>query len=163
MPQRRRLIGVIGSSIGTERQLRLAYEVGQLLAQRGAVLLCGGMTGVMQAAAQGAREAGGLTIGILPGANAFESPPNDYIEIPLFTGMREGRNYLIACASEGLIAIGGGYGTLSEIALGLRLGKPVVLLESWRFEIAEEPVEVPTARTAAEAVEMLWQRLPPLR
>lgn len=157
---RRRLIGVVGSSRGTEAQLRLAYEVGQLLAQRGAVLLCGGMTGVMQAAAQGAREAGGLTIGIMPGANAYESPPNEFIEIALFTGMREGRNYLIACASEGLIAIGGGYGTLSEIALGLRMGKPVVLLDSWQFHIAGEPVEVLTAHNAHEAVELLWQRLP---
>ncbi|MCS7190790.1 MAG: TIGR00725 family protein [Fimbriimonadales bacterium] len=156
---RRRLIGVIGSSRGTERQLMLARQVGALIAARGAVLLCGGMTGVMQAAAQGAQEAGGLTIGILPGANAYESPPNEYIEIALFTGMREGRNYLIACASEGLIAIGGGYGTLSEIALGLRLGKPVVLLESWQFQAAGEVVQVPSANSAEEAVETLWRLL----
>ncbi|MCS6924164.1 MAG: TIGR00725 family protein [Fimbriimonadales bacterium] len=156
---RRRLIGVIGSSRGTERQLMLARQVGALIAARGAVLLCGGMTGVMQAAAQGAQEAGGLTIGILPGANAYESPPNEYIEIALFTGMREGRNYLIACASDGLIAIGGGYGTLSEIALGLRLGKPVVLLESWQFQAAGEVVQVPSANSAEEAVETLWRLL----
>lgn len=156
---RRRLIGVIGSSRGTERQLMLARQVGALIAARGAVLLCGGMTGVMQAAAQGAQAAGGLTIGILPGANAYESPPNEYIEIALFTGMREGRNYLIACASEGLIAIGGGYGTLSEIALGLRLGKPVVLLESWQFQAAGEAVQVPSANSAEEAVETLWRLL----
>lgn len=155
----RRLIGVVGSSRGTERQLMLARQVGALIAARGAVLLCGGMTGVMQAAAQGAQAAGGLTIGILPGANAYESPPNEFIEIALFTGMREGRNYLIACASEGLIAIGGGYGTLSEIALGLRLGKPVVLLDSWQFQAAGESVQVPSANSAEEAVETLWRLL----
>ncbi|MGQ9900664.1 MAG: TIGR00725 family protein [Fimbriimonadales bacterium] len=159
-PPRRRLIGVIGSSVGTPQQLEWARTVGRLIAQREAVLLCGGMTGVMTAAAQGAQEAGGLTIGILPGANATESPPNEFIEIPLYTGLREARNYLIACASEGLIAIGGGYGTLSEIALGLRLGKPVVLLDSWQFAMAGEPLEVPTAHTPEEAVERLWERLP---
>lgn len=156
---RKRLIGVVGSSRGTPYQLEQARLVGRLIAERGAVLLCGGMTGVMQAAAQGAREAGGITIGILPGANAYESPPNEFIDIPLFTGMREGRNYLIACASEGLIAIGGGYGTLSEIALGLRLGKPVVLLDSWQFHSADEAIQVPAAGNAQEAVETLWRLL----
>ncbi|MCS7209554.1 MAG: TIGR00725 family protein [Fimbriimonadales bacterium] len=157
MRSRKRLVGVVGSSLGTPEQLALARQVGSLIAQRGAVLLCGGMTGVMTAAAQGAQEAGGLTIGIMPGADAAESPPNEFIEIALFTGLREARNYLIACASDGLIAIGGGYGTLSEIALGLRLNKPVVLLASWQFHIAGEPVQVPVARTAEEAVEQLWQ------
>ncbi len=160
MRPRKRLIGVIGSSVGTPEQLAQARVVGRLIAERGAALLCGGMTGVMTAAAQGAQEAGGLTIGVLPGANAHESPPNDFIEIPLFTGLREARNYLIACASEGLIAIGGGYGTLSEIALGLRLGKPVVLLDSWQFAMQGEPLEVPTAQTPEEAVDMLWGLLP---
>ncbi|BCW95347.1 MAG: TIGR00725 family protein [Fimbriimonadales bacterium] len=160
MRPRKRLIGVIGSSVGTPEQLAQARVVGRLIAERGAALLCGGMTGVMTAAAQGAQEAGGLTIGILPGANAYESPPNDYIEIPLFTGLREARNYLIACASEGLIAIGGGYGTLSEIALGLRLGKPVVLLNSWQFAIKGEPLEAPTAHTPEEAIDLLWGLLP---
>ncbi len=157
---RRRIIGVIGSSVGAPEQLRLAESVGRLIAQRDAVLLCGGMTGVMAAAARGAQQAGGLTIGILPGANAHESPPNEFIQIPLFTGMREGRNYLIACASEGLIAIGGGYGTLSEIALGLRMGKPVVLLDSWQFQMRGEPIAVPTAANAEEAVAKLWEQLP---
>ncbi|MDM7461341.1 MAG: TIGR00725 family protein [bacterium] len=157
---RQRIIGVVGSSIGTPEQLRLAESVGRSIALRDAVLLCGGMTGVMAAAARGAQQAGGLTIGILPGANAHESPPNEFIQIPLFTGMREGRNYLIACASEGLIAIGGGYGTLSEIALGLRMGKPVVLLDSWQFQMHGEPIAVPTAANAEEAVAMLWEQLP---
>lgn len=161
MRPRRRLIGVIGGSIGTPEQLDLARAVGKLIAQRGAALVCGGMTGVMQAAAQGAQEAGGLTIGVLPGANAAESPPNEFIEIPMFTGLREARNYLIASVCEGLIAIGGGYGTLSEIALALRLGKPLVLLHSWQFQIEGEPLFVPSAETAEEAVEQLWTMLSP--
>lgn len=159
MRPRRRLIGVIGSSIGTPEQLNLAREVGKRIAQRDAILICGGMTGVMQAAAQGAQEAGGLTIGILPGANASESPPNEFIEIPLFTGLREARNYVIASVCEGLIAIGGGYGTLSEIALALRLGKPLVLLRSWLFQIEGETLAIPTANTAEEAIERLWASL----
>lgn len=157
----KRLIGVMGGSQCTETQYQMARRVGQLIAERGAVLLCGGMTGVMTAAAQGAKEAGGLTIGVLPGANAQESPPNPYIDIALFTGLREGRNYVNACACDGLIAIGGGYGTLSEIALALRLGKPLVLLHSWQFQIEGEPLFVPSAETAEEAVEQLWTMLSP--
>jgi len=117
------------------------------------------MTGVMEAVADGARSAGGLTIGILPGASAQESPPNPHIEVALFTGLREGRNYLIASACEGAIAIGGGYGTLSEIALALRMGKPIVLVDTWEFHLRGETIEVPTATTAEEAVETLWQMM----
>jgi len=157
---RKPLIGVIGSSIGVPSQLELARAVGQRIAERDAILVCGGMTGVMEAAARGAQEAGGLTIGILPGSNAAESPPNPFIEIALFTGLREARNYLIASVCDGLIAIGGGYGTLSEIALALRLGKPLVLLDSWQFQIEGETLSVPTAQTADEAVERLWAMLP---
>jgi uncharacterized protein (TIGR00725 family) len=137
----------------------LARAVGRLIAERDAILVCGGMTGVMHAAAQGAQEAGGLTIGILPGSNAAESPPNEFIEIALFTGLREARNYLIASVCNGLIAIGGGYGTLSEIALALRLGKPLVLLNSWQFQMEGETLSVPTAQTADEAVKRLWGML----
>jgi uncharacterized protein (TIGR00725 family) len=156
---RKPLIGVIGSSIGTPAQLELARAVGRRIAERDAILVGGGMTGVMHAAAQGAQEAGGLTIGILPGSNAAESPPNEFIEIALFTGLREARNYLIASVCNGLIAIGGGYGTLSEIALALRLGKPLVLLNSWQFQMEGETLSVPTAQTAEEAVERLWAML----
>ncbi len=150
------VVGVMGSSACTAEQYEQARQVGRLIAQRGACVLCGGMTGVMTAVAQGATEAGGLTIGVLPGANAHESPPNPHIQIALFSGMREGRNYLNIAFSDGLIAIGGGYGTLSEIALALRMGKPIVLMKSWEFRLQGEPVEVPTATTPEEAVERLW-------
>ncbi|MFQ3610436.1 MAG: TIGR00725 family protein [Fimbriimonadales bacterium] len=155
----RRVVAVMGGSVCTPPQAELAHTVGRLLAERGAVVLCGGMTGVMEAVAQGAQSAGGLTLGLLPGASANESPPNPYIEVALFTGLREGRNYLIASACDGAIAIGGGYGTLSEIALALRMGKPLVLVDTWEFHLRGEPIEVPTATTAEEAVETLWQRM----
>lgn len=153
----RLIVGVMGGSACTEQQYALAKRVGQLIAERGAVLVCGGMTGVMTAAAEGAREAGGLTIGILPGANAHESPPNPFIEVALFTGLREGRNYLNVAVSDGLIAIGGGYGTLSEIALALRMGKPLVLVDTWQFSLRGETLAVPTTDTAEQAVDLLWQ------
>src|SRR5216110_2530 len=87
------------------------------VAERGGVLLCGGRGGVMEAAAEGARAAGGLTLGILPGMSAKDSPPNPYIDLAIFTGLGEARNWVNVCASDAIIAIGGGFGTLSEIAL----------------------------------------------
>jgi hypothetical protein len=106
----------------------------------------------MEAAAAGARDAAGLTVGILPGANARESAPNPNIDIALFTGLGEARNWLNVCASDAIIAIGGGFGTLSEIALALKAQKPVVLVGSWRFEIEGVVPNVPRASSAAEAV-----------
>ncbi len=155
----RRVVAVMGGSVCTPEQAEIARQVGQLLAQHKAVVVCGGMTGVMEAVAEGARSAGGLTIGILPGANASESPPNPHIEVALFTGLREGRNYLIACACEGAIAIGGGYGTLSEIALALRMGKPIVLVDTWSFHLQGETLNIPTATNAEDAVNRLWQMM----
>jgi uncharacterized protein (TIGR00725 family) len=134
----------------------LARAVGRGVAERGAVLLCGGRGGVMEAAAEGARSAGGLTLGVLPGANAADSPPNPFIDVALFTGLGEGRNWVNVCASDALIAIGGGFGTLSEIALALRAGKPVVLLGSWQFEIDEARPKLPRATSPQEAVELAF-------
>jgi uncharacterized protein (TIGR00725 family) len=151
------VIGVMGPSQCDEEISGLAYQVGRLIAERGAVLLCGGRSGVMEAAARGAKEAGGLTIGIMPGLNAEESPPNDFIEVAIFTGLREARNWVNVCSSDALIAIGGGYGTLSEIALALKIGKPVVLLRSWRFESDQALPPVPQAQTAQEAIDMVFQ------
>jgi uncharacterized protein (TIGR00725 family) len=88
----------------------------------------------MEAAARGACEAGGLTVGILPGGSERESPPNPYIQIAIFTGLSEARNVINVRSADAVIAIAGGYGTLSEIALALKVGKPVILLRSWRFE-----------------------------
>lgn len=155
----RRVVGVMGAASCDAEVAALAEGVGRLVAESGLVLLCGGRTGVMEAAARGARAAGGLTIGVLPGRDARESPPNEYVEVAIFTGINDGRNWVNVCSSDAVIAIAGGYGTLSEIALALKLGKPVVLLRSWRFE-ADPPL--PGARraaTAAEAVAMVLESL----
>ena len=106
----------------------------------------------MEAAAEGAHSVGGLTLGILPGTSAKESPPNPHIDLAVFTGLGEGRNWVNVCASDALVAIGGGFGTLSEIALGLKAQKPVVLVGSWTFEIEGVVPNVPRASSAAEAV-----------
>jgi uncharacterized protein (TIGR00725 family) len=136
----------------------MARQVGALIAKRGAVLLCGGRGGVMEAAARGAKEAGGLTIGIMPGMNASETPPNPYIDIAIFTGLRDGRNWVNVCASDAIIAVSGGYGTLSEIALALKIGKPVVLLHSWELP-SRDPVPLYIAQTPEQAVELAFQQV----
>jgi len=118
------LIAVIGSSSCSAEVAAWAETVGRLLAERGAVLLCGGLGGVMEAAARGAKQRGGLTVGILPGADPGEANP--YIDVPLATGMGEMRNALIVRAAQAAIAIGGGWGTLSEIAMAQRIKTPVV-------------------------------------
>jgi uncharacterized protein (TIGR00725 family) len=154
MPARthRVIIGVMGPAACDPQTAELARGVGRGIAERGAVLLCGGRGGVMEAAAEGARLAGGLTVGILPGANQRDSPPNPHIELALFTGLGEARNWVNVCASDAVIAIGGGFGTLSEIALALKAQKPIVLVGSWRMEIEGVVPNLPRASSAAEAV-----------
>jgi uncharacterized protein (TIGR00725 family) len=109
-----------------------AAEVGRLLAERGAVLVCGGRGGAMEAACRGAKEADGLTIGILPGSD--RSDANPFVDVVLPTGLGEARNALVVGAADVVIAIGGGYGTLSEIALALKAGKRVIGLGTWEIE-----------------------------
>ena len=121
---KRVLVAVIGSSSCSAEVAAVAETVGRLLAEHGAVLLCGGLGGVMEAAARGARHGGGLSVGILPGADAAQANP--YIDVPLATGMGEMRNALIVRAAQAAIAIGGGWGTLSEIAMAQRIKTPVV-------------------------------------
>ena len=149
---RRLLIGVVGGSSCSSEEAEWAATVGRLLAEHGAVLLCGGLGGVMEAAARGAQQAGGLTVGMLPGADPNEANP--YIDVPLATGMGEMRNALIVRAAQAVIAIGGGWGTLSEIALAQRTEKPVIgLHDSFR-----NAIEMPRATSAAEAVEWALER-----
>ena len=123
-------IGLIGAADCSERGWDLAVRVGALVAERKAVLVCGGLGGVMKAGAKGAFEAGGLTIGFLPGTSDRDANP--YIVIPISTGMMQARNLLIVRASDALIAVEGGYGTLSEIGLALNQGKTVVGLDTWQ-------------------------------
>jgi uncharacterized protein (TIGR00725 family) len=146
------VIGVMGPAACDEATAEIARAVGRGVAERGAVLLTGGRGGVMEAASRGARDAGGLTIGVLPGAGAADTPPNPYVDVALFTGLGEARNWVNVCASDAVIAIGGGFGTLSEVALALKARRPVVLLGSWRFEMEGTVPQVPRAASAADAV-----------
>ncbi|HEY2903790.1 MAG TPA: TIGR00725 family protein [Polyangia bacterium] len=153
------VIGVMGPAACDPATAELARAVGRGIAERGAVLLCGGRGGVMEAAAEGARGAGGLTIGVLPGEDTRQSTPNAFIDVALFTGLGEGRNWINVCASDAIIAIGGGFGTLSEIALGLKAKRPVILVGSWRFEVDGAAPNLPRADHATQAVELAFEAL----
>ena len=121
-------IGVIGSAQCSREIYGLAERVGEGIARRGAILICGGLGGVMEGACKGAKAAGGTTVGILPGATAEQA--NAYVDIPIATGLSLARNLLVVRSSQALIAIEGGYGTLSEIAFSLQLGVPVIGLRT---------------------------------
>ena len=126
--ERKPIIGVIGASEPTEAGYAAAREVGRCLAEAGAVLVCGGLGGAMEAAARGCTEAGGLVLGILPGPEAAEA--NAWVGIAVPTNMGHARNVIIAHTAQVLIAVEGEYGTLSEIAISLKLGRPVIALGS---------------------------------
>lgn len=134
-------IGVIGAAACTAKQAKLAHEVGTLIAQRGGMLICGGMGGVMEAACRGAHAAGGLTVGILPGCSAGEG--NDYVAVPILTGMGYARNAVVIRTCQAVIAIGGRYGTLSEIAYAAQFGVPVIGLTTWRIRTPIKHVKTP--------------------
>jgi uncharacterized protein (TIGR00725 family) len=140
-----RYVAVVGASQATAVDMRDAEEVGRLLAQRGAITVCGGRGGVMAGAAKGAAEAGGTVVGMLPGEDRNDA--NEWVTVSLPTGMGELRNGLIVRAAEAVIAIGGSYGTLSEIALALRADLKVHGLHTWAIEGIEP------AATPAEAVD----------
>jgi uncharacterized protein (TIGR00725 family) len=144
-------IGVIGSGVCDARTYALAEEVGRRLAEAGATVVCGGLGGVMEAACRGAKAAGGQTIGILPGPEPDQANP--YVDIPIPTGLGEARNAIVARTARALIAVGGEYGTLSEIAFALKFGRPVVGLETWQLARGGTPVPaIVEARTPEEAV-----------
>jgi uncharacterized protein (TIGR00725 family) len=120
-------IAVIGGSEADPKIRALAQEVGREVARQGAVLLCGGLAGVMAAAAQGAQETGGVSIGILPGGDRCRANP--FLTYSIATNLGHARNMLIAHSADALIAVNGGYGTISEAAIALKLAKPVITLE----------------------------------
>jgi uncharacterized protein (TIGR00725 family) len=136
----------------------LAFELGRGIAERDAVLICGGLTGVMEHAARGARAAGGLTIGLLPGEDATEA--NQYVDLAIATGLGHARNAILARTADGVIALGGGLGTLSEIALALRNRRPTIGIQTWRFDRdgRTEP-ELPTASNPHDALEWLFAHM----
>ncbi len=145
-------ISVIGGSDCSEDEKRLAEEVGQELARRGATLICGGLGGVMEAACRGAASQGGTTIGILPGNSRYDA--NSYVRIPIVTGMGYARNAIVAKSGKAVIAIGGSYGTLSEVAYALQNGIPVIGLGTWSLSRGgQEDRSIILAENAADAVE----------
>jgi len=145
-------ITVIGDSACSAKEARLAESVGELLAQRGATIVCGGLGGVMEAACRGAKLEGGLTVGILPGQNA--SMANPWVDIPVVTGLGEARNVAVVKSGQAIIAIGGGYGTLSEIAYALKNSIPVIGLNTWSLSRnGIEDDSIIRVHSAAEAVD----------
>jgi uncharacterized protein (TIGR00725 family) len=146
-------VAVCGPADATDEEQSLAEVVGRRLAENGAVVVCGGLGGVMDSAARGARVAGGVAIGILPGESRAGSSPHLAAAIP--TGMGEARNALIVRAADAVIAIAGEFGTLSEIALALKMGRPVVGLQTWELRKQDRSVDaIIRAGSAEEAVEM---------
>lgn len=142
----RRIVGVIGAAECDDTVSVMAEEVGRRLAECQYVVLTGGRTGVMEAASRGAKQAGGLTVGILPGNDPQDANP--YVDIPIATGLQDARNAIVARASEILIAIAGEYGTLSEIALALKMGRRVIGLGTWHIAKAVQFVETPQQAVA---------------
>jgi uncharacterized protein (TIGR00725 family) len=126
----RSAIAVIGAGDAGEKVCAIAFKVGYEIARKGVVLVCGGRGGVMEAAAQGARSGGGHTVGILPSYNRASA--NSHIEFAIATGMGEARNAIVVASADAVIALPGEAGTLSEIALAMKIGRPVVALGAWR-------------------------------
>ena len=145
----KKLIAVIGGGQCSNKEAKVAEEVGRELARHGAILVCGGLGGVMEAACRGASAEGGITIGILPGEN--RQAANPYVQIPIVTGMGYARNIAVVKSAQAVIAIGGNYGTLSEIAHTLQSGIPIIGLNTWSLSkngrqdnsiiLAKNPVE----------------------
>lgn len=149
-------LSVIGAGDCGPEEARAAFEVGREIARRQAVLVCGGLGGVMAEAARGAASLGGLVVGILPGTSRAEGNP--FLTVAIATGLGEVRNALVVRAGDAVIAVSGGYGTLAEIGLALKMGLPVIGLDTW--EIGRRGRRDPgliLARTPQEAVELALQ------
>ena len=146
------IIAVIGNSSCSPEETKLAESVGELLAQRGATIICGGLGGVMEAVCRGAKSKGGVTVGILPGQDS--SMANPCVDIPVVTGIGEARNVAVVKSAQAVIAIGGSYGTLSEIAYALKSNIPVIGLNTWSLSRnGREDDSIIRVQTPAEAVD----------
>lgn len=149
---RKHAIGVIGSSSCDPYIYALAERVGKEIAKRDAILICGGLGGVMEAACRGAKSEGGMTVGILPGDS--RDAANQWVDIPIVTASGVARNLVVISSSQAVVAISGGYGTLSELGFALNLGIPVVGLLTWELK-----APIRRAATPEEAVELAFQAL----
>ena len=160
---KKKFIAVIGGGQCSKEEARLAEEVGRELARHGATLVCGGLGGVMEAACRGASSEGGLTIGIIPGDNAKMANP--YVQVPIVTGMGYARNVIVVKSAQAVIAVGGSYGTLSEIAHALQNNIPVIGLNTWSLSkngkqdnsiiLADNPIDA-----VAKALNLAEKQLP---
>jgi uncharacterized protein (TIGR00725 family) len=159
LPMVFKIIGVIGANRPDRATYQLAEEVGREIAKSGAALVCGGLGGVMEAVCKGARDGDGLTIGIIP--SDFRDDANRYVQIPIVTGMGIGRNVMLVKTADAVIAVGGGFGTLSEIAHALNIGKTVVGLGTWNLESAfDKPIpNMLKAETPRQAVQMALEAI----
>jgi uncharacterized protein (TIGR00725 family) len=140
-------VSVVGSGAASGELYEKAREVGRLVAARGGTVVCGGRSGVMEAAARGATKAGGTAIGILPDEDRRQA--NEYLSYSIATGTGHARNLAVVCSGDVVIAVGGEYGTLSEIGLALKVGRPVVALESW--DLGEHVSVTSSPQEAVEA------------
>jgi uncharacterized protein (TIGR00725 family) len=140
-------VSVVGSGTASGELYEMAREIGRLVAKRGGTLICGGRAGVMEAASRGATEAGGMAIGILPDEDRTRA--NEYLSYSIATGMGHARNLAVVCSGDVVIAVGGEYGTLSELGLARKVGRPVVALRSW--ELGEHVSVASSPEKAVEA------------
>ena len=147
----KKFIAVIGGGQCSSEEAKVAEKVGHELARQGAILVCGGLGGIMEAACRGASAEGGITVGILPGDK--RQTANSYIQIPIVTGIGYARNIMVVKSSQAVIAIGGNYGTLSEVAHALQGGIPVIGLNTWSLARNGQPDDsIVLAQNPAEAV-----------
>lgn len=151
-------VAVVGAGVASPEEAELAFSLGRALGRRGIVLICGGRTGVMEAAARGCSDEGGLTVGVLPGSHPEEANP--WIRLPLATGLGEARNALVVRAAEAVVAVGGSWGTLSEIALARKMGLSVCTLGEPPARGLELPAMASPEEAArwAEAQAEAWRR-----
>lgn len=154
---RKKCIAVIGISQCSFREQKLAKEVGKLIAKKGAILITGGLGGIMKYASKGAHKAGGLVIGVLPTSNANDANP--YVDIAIVTGLGDARNVIIVSTADAIIAIGGWFGTLSEIAFALKRDKPLIGLGTWKLDEARlDNAKIIMANDAKDAVEKAFNK-----
>lgn len=152
MINKKKFVAVIGGGECSKEEAELAEAVGCELAKQGAILVCGGLGGVMEAACKGANSEGGITIGILPGDS--RQAANSYVQIPIVTGMGYARNVVVVKSAQAAIAIGGSYGTLSEISHALQSNIPVIGLNTWALsKNAQQDNSIIPAQNAVEAVD----------
>lgn len=150
-PNRKPVIAVVGANKCSKKLRDMAAEVGQYVAENGGVIVCGGLGGIMEGAARGAKQANGVTIGILPGDNAADA--NEFIDFVIPSGFGEARNILVVRTADAIIAFPGKYGTLTEMAFALQAGKPLVSVNAWN--LGDDVTQAETPQEAARmAMEM---------